>query len=515
MSHYNYKIIEKSYEGIFCVELIQKSTSISILLVNCYLPPENSPYGRNIDGFLSHLEQLCHTYSSKYDSIIFGGDLNARIGSMSEVEPDIDTLLPKRIPLDLVHNSHGTSFIDFLKDCKLCILNGRYDPEFDNFTCITNRGKSVVDYFFCSHKTLDTCSNFQVFTCKELANKYNLFHLIGNRSKLPDHSLIKMTVDTCHNYRSVNPLLQNNPSTNNPEMTTNKNNTVHTNESPKYNVRDIPGEFFTSPESCEKLVQLIQDQELSIENQHHVDRCYNDLVNTIFSEMDKYLPKSYGFRKRSSKYFRVKKPYWNNYLKTLWQDMCMKENEFLKYKGPNHVKQYLRKRFTDSSSMFHKELRKAERKYNRDLQENIESICTENPKQFWNYVKKLGPQFNSDIPEEVYDNDGNLVTNLDAVMDKWKKDYENLYKPSNENFDETFYKEILDLLRMAENRMKDPLYVPNQYLNRNISTDEINNVLDKLKNRKAPGLDNIRVRITLSNISVKDSPIHPLCSIKS
>ncbi len=187
----------------------------------------------------------------------------------------------------------------------------------------------------------------------------------------------------------------------------------------------------------------------------------------------------------------MKKPYWNNYLRTLWREMCVKEKEFLKFKGPNHIKQLFRKRFTDSSSVFHRELRKAERTYNRHVQENIESICTENPKQFWNYIKKLGPQFNSEIPEEVYDDDGNLVTDLDIVFDKWKKDYENLYKPNNENFNESFYREIIDLLRTAENRMKDPLYVPNQYLNKNISTDEVNNIIDKLKNRKAPGLDNI------------------------
>ena len=33
--------------------------------------------------------------------------------------------------------------------------------------------------------------------------------------------------------------------------------------------------------------------------------------------------------------------------------------------------------------------------------------------------------------------------------------------------------------------MNDPLYVPNQNLNKNISADEINKVIDKLKNKKA------------------------------
>ncbi len=207
--------------------------------------------------------------------------------------------------------------------------------------------------------------------------------------------------------------------------------------------------------------------------------------------MDNYLPKLYGHGKTSSKHFKVKKPYWNEHLKKLWVDMCNKEKEFLKYKGPNHVKKYFRKRFTDASTLFNRELRRAERNYNRGMQDRIENICTENPTQFWNYIKKLGPQFNNKIPEEVYDEHGNIKTDLEEVLKKWKCDYENLYKPTDTNFDDNFYNEILELLRNAENRMNDPLYVPNASLNKNFSANEIEKVIDRLKNRKAPGIDNI------------------------
>ena len=125
------------------------------------------------------------------------------------------------------------------------------------------------------------------------------------------------------------------------------------------------------------------------------------------------------------------------------------------------------------------------------MQDKIENICTENPTQFWNYIKKLGPQFNNKIPEEVYDEHGNIKTDLDEVLRKWKLDYENLYKPVNDSFDDTFYNEILQLLRNAENRMNDPLYVPNAFLNKNFDANEIDQVIDRLKNRKAPGIDNI------------------------
>ena len=80
LKEYTFKIVEQCYEGIFGIELTHKAMNIRVLLIACYLPPENSPYGRNVDGFLSHLEQLCYTYSSEYDYILFAGDINARIG---------------------------------------------------------------------------------------------------------------------------------------------------------------------------------------------------------------------------------------------------------------------------------------------------------------------------------------------------------------------------------------------------------------------------------------------------
>ncbi len=74
---------------------------------------------------------------------------------------------------------------------------------------------------------------------------------------------------------------------------------------------------------------------------------------------------------------------------------------------------------------------------------------------------------------------------------KWKTDYENLYKSDASLFDNDFYKQILQLLNNAENRMNDPLYTPNYELNKNITADEVNYVIDKLKNNKSPGIDKI------------------------
>ncbi len=253
-------------------------------------------------------------------------------------------------------------------------------------------------------------------------------------------------------------------------------------------------------ESCDKLLELVQEQELCRETQSNVDIVYNKLVTCIFNEMDRCLPKYTGMK--SNKRYKVKKPYWNDELKSLWVDMCTKEKAYLNYRGVNHIRQNLRKKFTDASSMFNKSLRRAERQYNKQLQDEIETVCTDNPRQFWEYIKKLGPKTNNKIIEEVYDENGEIVRDLEAVLLKWKTEYENLYKSDSSTFDENFYEDIKSMLRNSENNMNDPLYVSNEFLNRNISKDEIDKVVDRLKNKKAPGIDKIPNEV-LRNDSVK------------
>ncbi len=489
LSRYNLSIIDKNYEGIFAIELEHKEIGTKILLVSCYLPPEYSPYGRNATDFYNYLTSLCYTHLSNYDRTYFCGDINARIGNLIDCSADMDIELPTRNVIDTKDNSHGKGLIEMLIENKFCVLNGRFDKNKDNFTS-TGRGRSVVDYIFCPHDNFQFCSEFSVSTCKELVEKYGLQSLISNKSKAPDHSLLKVVVQVAGLAEDI---------TNNVNVNPVPNSAVPTTVS--YKVSIIPNSFMSSEETRNELLRLIEEHEICRENQSTVDILYEKLVSCIFREMDEHLPKYTGIK--SNKRYKVKKPYWNQELKLLWADMCSREKNYLAYRGPNHVKQFLRHRFLDASTIFNKALRRAERNYNKELQNEIESVCTDNPRQFWQYIKKLGPKTSNRIVEEVYDNDGNVQCDLDTVLQKWKNDFENLYKTDSTSFDNHFYDEIKALLRTAESNMNDPLYVSNVILNRNISFDEVSNVVDRLKNNKAPGIDRIPNEV-LRNVSVKN-----------
>ncbi len=251
---YSCEIIDKSYEGVLVLELVHKVIGTKLLFIASYLPPECSPHGRNASGFYNYLSSICYSQFSEYDRVYFCGDINARIGHMADYCSDIDIELPKRVVLDEKENNHGKGFIEFLLENKLCVLNGRFDPKLDNFTYI-GRGKSVVDYIFCSHDQLEYCSNFQVLTSKDIANTYGLQQLIGEKSKLPDHSLLKVDIKIVCNIE--------------------KSESIPTNISTpaiSYNVSNIPNTFMNTEEARLELLELINQLELNRETQQNVNR---------------------------------------------------------------------------------------------------------------------------------------------------------------------------------------------------------------------------------------------------
>ena len=89
--------------------------------------PEGEARGQNAEVFLDHLLSVIYQCVD-YDMCIFAGDVNARMGSMQDCVVDIDTL-PTRAIYDMGKNDHGDSFVEFLKESKFCVLNGRLKPE--------------------------------------------------------------------------------------------------------------------------------------------------------------------------------------------------------------------------------------------------------------------------------------------------------------------------------------------------------------------------------------------------
>ncbi len=194
----------------------------------------------------------------------------------------------------------------------------------------------------------------------------------------------------------------------------------------------------------------------------------------------------------AQKFKNVNKPFWNEELKMLWKDMHSKERVFRKFKSKhNRDRQNYYIDFKMARNLFDKKLRFYERRYNKGILTEIEEACVGNHKDFWQYVKNLGPKRKEKIPEEVYNENNDITFETDYVLNKWKLEFEKLYNNNEGVFDDNFKKEKVELKENWERSMLDPLYPENELINRNFTITEITKVVSKLKNKKAVGFDRI------------------------
>jgi len=83
----------------------QKISHFSINLVTCYLPPENTGWGRDCTNVYAHLTTLLYMCTT-VDLIMFSGDFISRIGDFHDCIDDVNEILNRSI-LDNQCNKHG------------------------------------------------------------------------------------------------------------------------------------------------------------------------------------------------------------------------------------------------------------------------------------------------------------------------------------------------------------------------------------------------------------------------
>ena len=184
------------------------------------------------------------------------------------------------------------------------------------------------------------------------------------------------------------------------------------------------------------------------------------------------------------------KPYWSEDLHQLWKSMTTKENAFLKYKGGNrNTKQNLLNEFQNAQKIVDKQLRTSERAYNSKKINQIEACSTTNPKEFWNHLKKLGPCVSRKIPVKVQTENG-YITNETDVLHEWKTQFSKLLNNTNyAYYDNQFLSNVDRSLFHFETEMETENFVQNAMINTDITVDEVEAAVTKLKNGKATGVD--------------------------
>jgi hypothetical protein len=255
----------------------------------------------------------------------------------------------------------------------------------------------------------------------------------------------------------------------------------------KIDYHNLPPNFLNNERFLQSLNNITTDINRNQESQTDINNIYSNLCNTLKVELD--------IASSNTKNRKVKngKPFWNDFLEELWQDLRIKQKNFKKCRNrPDRNK--LWNLYKSAQHMFDKNFRFYRRKYSKAQMNEIEKLQTNNPKEFWEKISKLGPRRKNVIPMEILNADGTINSNSDMVLLQWKNDFENLYKITDtENFDTDFYERAQYNLEIKENHMLDPLYVSlsDANINENIILSEVEKVVNKAKLGKSCGMDEI------------------------
>ncbi|CAC5411253.1 unnamed protein product [Mytilus coruscus] len=345
-----------------------------------------------------------------------------------------------RTILRAMANGYGELFSEFLSTVNCCVLNGRY-PIHDDFTYVSTKGSTVVDYCVVPYESLCHYKNFKFTRASVLCNKsaqpgsFSLNHI-------PDHSVLCWEFET--NFDTINEISSINLS-HNAHNSMNQQKNIYV----SYDVKNIPNNWMTNNDILYKINMCINNIQCSKGRQFEVDKLYDNIVEILHSEM----------------------------------------NDKLESKGS--LKQQLRKHFVDKRKDFDKLTQKYKRQYWYRCQEELVNYSDNDQNQFWLRIGQngLGNERQMRIPNEVTLDDGTITNNLETILSKWKSSFHSLLNPNvNAEYNKVENCNIKENIICID-------------LDKDITIDEVHKVEMNAKNCKSAGIDRIQAELC-KNISI-------------
>ncbi len=100
-------------------------------------------------------------------------DFNSQVGDNTDYIKWMDDI-PERSVLHFESNSYCDKFLDLLISANCCVLNGRAGVCVqDNYTYVSSKGKSDVDYCIVPYESLHLFSQFKVHLALDMFRKYS------------------------------------------------------------------------------------------------------------------------------------------------------------------------------------------------------------------------------------------------------------------------------------------------------------------------------------------------------
>ncbi|CAG2195952.1 unnamed protein product [Mytilus edulis] len=453
LKYYNVEILNSEVQDILWIKLSNENDIICLCV--CYLPPENSVYNDSLVFYTKLLEQV-YMYQN-IGKLYICGDFNSRCGDAQDFIEGVDNVQIREI-VDSVSNRNGDLLIEFLVDCNMCMVNGRIGSQ--DFTHIKGTGKSVVDYVLTPHEQLNEVINFKVNTMSDLVTELSL---VGYES-IPDHSLLEWGIRVRTDMSEV-------------EQNKSGIGANRVKGPRKFKLDGLNNEPFSSENMQNVLRDTICRIEVALNRSKDVNKAFVELKHLLIKELEltckELKPPVSNMRTNKCK----RKPYWSDELQDSWNKTCDAERQWKRCKSIGKSK--LRTRFMQSRKDFDKLNRKAKRNYQLEQQNKLQKLGEQNSSEFWKSIGKLGLANDRKSRQtfQIRSETGEITSDIDSVLEKWKIDYEKLYNSAdiNGSYDDEFLKDIKNKLQNRNNLVND----------NNIDTTELNRAIERDEVREA------------------------------
>ena len=275
---------------------------------------------------------------------IWCGDFNARCGSL---EADSESLPTRRV-IDSVKNSQGETFVDFLRSVDMCVVNGRKGR--DMFTCVSNRGRSVVDYCVVGVENFDMIHDFRVTTMRESIDE---MRLKGEVTRVPDHSLVQWEV------------LMNGVEHKDGKGSQDSNKKRYV----------VPENYLEA--NVEDIRRLAQRVASMGKDQKAVDEVYDELMGIMNN----------GQREITMKGNERRQPWFTHESAKLRKEFHRAEKEWLGCRD-NELRKRKRSAYLEKRRVYKRAVGRAKKRYVEHKCSELEGMVRK-PKKWWSMVKKL------------------------------------------------------------------------------------------------------------------------------
>ena len=181
------------------------------------------------------------------------------------------------------------------------------------------------------------------------------------------------------------------------------------------------------------------------------------------------------------------KPYWTDELDTLADARDAARKEWRVNHKDDERENPEFERLKECKREFRRKRRIEIREYNRKEMNELNDTSDIDQKFFWWLVNRYKAKIVSPVKSES----GNIVTDPEEIQKEWNSYYESLFKESgDENYDDDFKEYVENEIKRIEREISD--FKSSGYLTGGpITLKEIDGLIKKMKNNKAPGYDKV------------------------